>query len=293
MESTREASETFTCSACSQEIPLAQKLPNYMRCRDCRNARTRARYAANPNRQREYQRAWHDRQRALGGTAECTDCHLALPREQFTTGRKQCRPCTKARRAETNSAYRAANKEQHAANSRRRYLANTELAKKNQRERRAALTTEERAARAVWYHDYYMANRAHILVLERERRERDPQVRAAYGRHYRATHPEKATEYSRRYHARRRGADAVEKGVTWHSVSERDGMSCAYCNVTCDSDDGHHMLARDGANRWVCGPTYPTIDHIVPVSLGGHHTMTNAVLSCNRCNKRKGARPLA
>ena len=44
------------------------------------------------------------------------------------------------------------------------------------------------------------------------------------------------------------------------------------------------------AVTFICRPAYPTLDHVVPVSLGGHHSMDNAVLACLACNKRKGAR---
>ena len=84
----------------------------------------------------------------------------------------------------------------------------------------------------------------------------------------------------------------VDPGVSWHAVVERDGAQCAYCGIECDESDGRYVAARDGANRWVCGPTYPTVDHVIPVSLGGDHSMANAKLACLVCNQRKGARAI-
>ena len=234
-------------------------------------------------------RATVESTREASDTFTCSLCGVDKPTLDFGKGRKQCKPCAKLRRHASDLVWRAANKERNAAKNRRLYLANREEVLARQLERRATMQSEI----SEYGREYYRANRVSILAAERERRERNPEVRAAYGRRYRAINADKTSEYSRRYHARRRGADAVEKGVTWRSVSERDGMFCSYCNVTCAPEDGRYTLARDGFNRWVCGPTYPTVDHVVPVSLGGNHTMTNAVLSCNRCNKRKGARLVA
>jgi len=51
----------------------------------------------------------------------------------------------------------------------------------------------------------------------------------------------------------------------------RDGWRCAYCG-------------RDG------GPRDLTVDHVKPLSRGGHHTWDNVVAACRRCNHRKGDR---
>lgn len=50
----------------------------------------------------------------------------------------------------------------------------------------------------------------------------------------------------------------------------RDGDQCHWCEVTFDDD-------------WP-----PTIDHIVPRSLGGRNDRTNSVLSCSWCNEKRG-----
>ena len=49
---------------------------------------------------------------------------------------------------------------------------------------------------------------------------------------------------------------------------------------------------------WYCGCNLPfaewaTIDHLTPRSRGGAEEPDNAVLSCKRCNRRKGARLLS
>ena len=53
------------------------------------------------------------------------------------------------------------------------------------------------------------------------------------------------------------------------------------------------IFERDGWICWICGevvePEDATLDHVVPVSLGGAHTPTNVRLAHGVCNSRRGA----
>ena len=49
------------------------------------------------------------------------------------------------------------------------------------------------------------------------------------------------------------------------------------------------VLKRDGRRCRYCGGEANGIDHIVPRSAGGPHTLENVVACCNACNVRKGA----
>lgn len=53
-------------------------------------------------------------------------------------------------------------------------------------------------------------------------------------------------------------------------VIRRSGTVCKYCG--CDCGD------------------FPTIDHVIPVALGGTNDMENLVVACRSCNSRKGAK---
>lgn len=77
-----------------------------------------------------------------------------------------------------------------------------------------------------------------------------------------------------RKRARLYGCEYVA-GITVDKLVERDDNTCQICGGTCNIDDkayGHF------------GPTYPTIDHIVPMSKGGGHTWENVQLAHARCN---------
>ena len=67
--------------------------------------------------------------------------------------------------------------------------------------------------------------------------------------------------------------------ITLDGLIERDKNTCAICGKKCDIND----------KRWKhVGPLYPSIDHIVPMSMGGNHTWDNVQLTHLLCNVRKG-----
>lgn len=68
--------------------------------------------------------------------------------------------------------------------------------------------------------------------------------------------------------------------VTLKAVMKRDGGVCKLCGKPVDTAD------RRGNGA---GYNYPTIDHIVPLSRGGGHVMSNVQLAHMICNSRKGA----
>jgi len=71
----------------------------------------------------------------------------------------------------------------------------------------------------------------------------------------------------RALHGTRRHRPAIPSGVK-HTVFERDGFVCVYCEC--------HEGPFD-------------LDHKIPWSRGGKHTVDNLVVACQRCNRSKGA----
>lgn len=79
-----------------------------------------------------------------------------------------------------------------------------------------------------------------------------------------------------RYRARKRGA--VVEVFSRSAVLERDGWVCQLCMEPIDRAAGFPDV-RSAA-----------IDHIVPLSLGGQHSLANTQASHFGCNASKGAR---
>lgn len=113
----------------------------------------------------------------------------------------------------------------------------------------------------------YAANREALLEVAREYRRRDPDV----WRRWRAANPERWREVARESNQRRRAAQlsAPGDGVTkeeWKDIVASYRSLCVYCNT--------HVKR-------------PTMDHIVPLSQGGAHDVSNVVPACRGCNARK------
>ncbi len=64
---------------------------------------------------------------------------------------------------------------------------------------------------------------------------------------------------------------------------ERDGGKCYKCGCDCNFDDWRQSKR---GNKYP-GDNYPTIDHVVPVSLGGLDSWDNVRLACWKCNLEK------
>lgn len=70
--------------------------------------------------------------------------------------------------------------------------------------------------------------------------------------------------------------ELVEREVLF----ERDGWKCHYCGFPVQMKG---PSSQDGA-----GYKKGTMDHVVPISLGGSHTYSNLVTACSDCNGLKG-----
>ena len=73
--------------------------------------------------------------------------------------------------------------------------------------------------------------------------------------------------------AAQHGAQVIER-FDRHEVFDRDGWTCQECGCTC-VDPSPFALAS------------ATVDHIVPLSQGGNHTLANAQTLCLSCNSTK------
>jgi len=82
----------------------------------------------------------------------------------------------------------------------------------------------------------------------------------------------------RRKNRARRSTERLREPYTLHEIAERDARICGLCGGDVD------MLIRNP------DPRAPTIDHVVPLSLGGDDIKANVQLAHRACNTAKGAR---
>jgi len=76
-----------------------------------------------------------------------------------------------------------------------------------------------------------------------------------------------------------------DKDITLRKLYERDNGICYLCGRVCEWSDSKYI---DGA--FVVGGSYPTVEHIKPISFGGTDTWDNIKLACHYCNSKKGNR---
>lgn len=86
----------------------------------------------------------------------------------------------------------------------------------------------------------------------------------------------------------RSGGKACATHAVRHAVARRDGWACHYCGgmTVC-----HRCLGVPPAHtttRAVRQPLAATVDHVIPRSRGGTHSLGNLVIACVPCNSAKG-----
>lgn len=84
-------------------------------------------------------------------------------------------------------------------------------------------------------------------------------------------------------HNRRLRGKIVDKGISIDKLIKRDNGICKLCGKPIDKNDYYFV---DGF--FACGKSYPTIDHVVPLAIGGLHSWDNVQLAHQYCNSMKG-----
>ena len=117
---------------------------------------------------------------------------------------------------------------------------------------------------------YYANHTEERLAYTKEWHKLHPESVKQITAKYHKENPEVHREASSRRRARLAGAeinDFVEEDWEW--LKEAYNYCCAYCGKTSDNLDK---------------------DHVIPLSKGGDHTISNIVPSCHSCNLHKSAR---
>ena len=197
-------------------------------------------------------------------TKKCKDCGIVKPISCFREHRWQCKSCT----SKDATEWEKKNPEQSKENKRRWYIKHRE-------------EFLEKCA------EIYKANpepaKARVAKWTKENKERADATRAAWH----AKHPESRHASSKRWKknnpnavkAIKRNRRMREKSVPgggWNSKEEVQliedyGHRCAYCGKKTDKLE---------------------MDHVVPVSKGGNHSIDNIVPACRFCNTSKSNKPL-
>lgn len=113
----------------------------------------------------------------------------------------------------------------------------------------------------------YQANREKALAAGRKRYERNKEQINARNREWKVANKELVVEQSaRRRWLKREGAEKISRAQLLALLKGQQGR-CAYCERVLN--EGKHL------------------DHRIPLTRGGTHTLDNVVWSCPSCNLRK------
>lgn len=134
----------------------------------------------------------------------------------------------------------------------------------------------------------------------RAKRARDPEAARESGRAWRKANPDKVRAYSAAHRAadpeKARAATRAWQKKNPHIVNAHTAKRKARIRGAkiVERIDRHAIYDRDGGRCHLCGELAPredfTLDHLIPVVLGGNHTQDNVKVAHGVCNSRKGAR---
>ena len=212
---------------------------------------------------RKHPEAWpNNKESDMSHSKACTLCKQILPLSDFGISynkpKSRCKKCL----ADLAKKYRKENPEKQALADRRYKLKNP-----GKREE-------------IW-HNYYSKNKKELLEKGKiYRRANRPKVLAMYKRYkeenkeqiekaYRAYRQENPEVYKASYHKRR----ALIAGSKVFQVTRKDikkilSNPCTYC----------------GSNESI------SIDHVIPLSRSGDHSIGNLTSACFSCNSSKNSR---
>ena len=191
----------------------------------------------------------------MSSTKRCTKCGETKSLDEFHRDRSKPlgrRPDCRACQREYNRIWREANRDRKREYDREYYAANRDRKREYDRE-------------------YYAANRERRREYSREYRAANRDRYREYFREYRAANRDRCREHKHRRRARERSTTVEEFSLAdVYAWWEELGIyTCFWCDLPFAEGDRIH------------------VDHVWPLSRGGHHAVRNLVPACERCNLAK------
>lgn len=223
----------------------------------------------------------------VDGQKRCSRCkdpkdanteHFYADKSKLDRLSSQCRECAKdkskqwkkenyARALGHNKKWNARNQEKIKQASRAWSRNNKERMAELQREWRK--NNRERAKETDRI--YREKNSEKVKENQRKTREKHGDKYRATEREFRRQHPEISRQQCAVRRARINGASVCDLTRSqWELIKAHFGYCCAYCGIR---------------------PQRLEMDHVIPLSRGGNHTVSNVVPACGSCNRKKHAGP--
>lgn len=204
----------------------------------------------------------------MSSTKRCTKCGEVKSLDEFHRDRSKPlgrRPNCRACQSEYMRTWLEANRDRKREYDREYYAANRD----RRREYNRAWHEANRDRRL----EYYAANRDRYREYNRTWYATNRDRRLEYFRERYATNRDRYRERDRRRRARKRAATVEEFSLAdvyawWEGLGI---YTCFWCGLPFAEGDRIH------------------VDHVWPLSRGGHHAVRNLVPACERCNLAKGS----
>ena len=191
----------------------------------------------------------------------CSKCEEIRPIEAFPKIGAKCKACLRAYQNEWESRH----PEKRKAYQRKSDTKRAEKKREQRRERTASNPEKYRNATKKWRRE----NPEKVKETSRLWRERNKDKVSEYNRRQRLKFPEKTRLNNEKRRAREKGATGTITAKEWGALLERYGHKCLRCG-------------QAGVKL--------TLDHVLPLAMGGNHTINNAQCLCSTCNSIKGAK---
>lgn len=145
---------------------------------------------------------------------------------------------------------------------------------------------------------WYAANSERLKAAAREWNRRNPEQKAQASRAWYRANFQRVKAANNAW--REANADKVRE-ISRESSARRRARKAA---VTVEDFTFEQIWLRDEGRCWLCGDDVdpsvawpdsrsPSIDHVIPLALGGEHSLQNCSLSHLVCNLRKGVKLVA
>src|SRR3990167_47943 len=220
---------------------------------------------------------------------ECSICQQILDESLFRPKSRQCRSCQneKARLYRQTEAYRQVKKKYQQSEKGQATARAREEREDVQEKRRQANYTPQARANKQKYAASDKARAAHQRAIKKYRQTQKGRLKAQEGDRRRSQTAERQAK--RKIYEARYKKSAKGKMVN----AKRDAKRLALMATTPKERllTAAQWLIMLKANRYRCfycrHKAKLTIDHVIPLSKGGQHTMENVVPACLSCNSKK------